>query len=357
MKGVHIFLACLSCLFLYAPAYSQVYTSAESVEYDPVNDQWLVSNGQNIIADDGQGNLSFFGSSVASHGMEILSNIVYCSTGNGIIGVDLITEEEVMSVSIPGAFVNGLTNDGGSTLYATGFSSKKIYKIDVSDIKNPVLEVFIDNTIETPNGIIHDAENNRLIYLTWENNAKIKQIDLNDKSISTIATTDLDFLDGIDEDEEGNFYVSSWNPDAITKFSNDFSTSELINTPALSNPADIGYNKDSDVLGIPMGSNVIFVDLGDGSVSAIDLEENQTRFRILNSGTASYFKISVLKQEHISLDVFDLYGNLVSKVIDRKMEKGVHQIRLENDTYLSGTYIGVLSTTSEKSFSQKFIIL
>ena len=38
----------------------QTYENAESAEYDPVNNQWLVSNGTNIIADDGEGNLSFF---------------------------------------------------------------------------------------------------------------------------------------------------------------------------------------------------------------------------------------------------------------------------------------------------------
>ena len=40
---------------------SQNYQSAESVEYDSVNSQWLVANGSRIIADDGAGNLSFFG--------------------------------------------------------------------------------------------------------------------------------------------------------------------------------------------------------------------------------------------------------------------------------------------------------
>ncbi len=347
---------CLSLFYVDANLSAQQYFAAESVEWDPVNDQWLVSNGLNIIADDGEGNLSVFGSSAAGFGMEVLGNTIFGSTTDGIVGLDLITEEEVLSVSIPGTFLNGLTNDGDSLLYATDFTNNRIYKINVSDIENPTEEILVNNTIERPNGILYDDANNRLIYLTWELNAKIKQVDLSDLSISTLASTDMGFLDGIATDGAGNYYVSSWSPNAITKFSDNFTTSELVNTPALMSPADIGYNQEDNIIGIPMATDVIFVDVDEGSVDVEEPNEGHTRFEVLNSDGQIYLQISLLKPDHIDIDVFDINGRWVSKVVNGKMDIGKSHIQLDTENFNSGTYIAVLTTSEGYTITQKIII-
>ena len=92
--------------------------------------------------------------------MEVLGDHLFVIDGSTIRGFELGTENEVMTLNISSAgFLNGMTNDGVSTLYATDFSGKKIYKIDVSDLSNPSSEVIVSNTISTPNGIIFDGAN------------------------------------------------------------------------------------------------------------------------------------------------------------------------------------------------------
>ncbi len=239
----------------------QTYENAESAEYDPINDQWLVSNGSNIIADDGNGNLSFFGTASANTGMEVLNGILYAVDGMDIVGYDLATTDEVMRLTITGApFLNGLTNDGNTTLYVTDFTDKVIYAVDISDILNPSYTEFVSDTLDAPNGIVFDEANNRLIYVCWGPNAAIRAVAIPSQTVSLILNTGITNLDGIDDDAQGNYYVSSWNPARITKYSSDFSSSEVVPTPGLNFPADIGYNQTTDIIAIPMFTNVIFYD-------------------------------------------------------------------------------------------------
>lgn len=66
MTGKTHFLLFKAYYFSWPMFNAQSYQNAESVEYDPVNNQWLIpsdylaSNSSKIIADDGADNLSLF---------------------------------------------------------------------------------------------------------------------------------------------------------------------------------------------------------------------------------------------------------------------------------------------------------
>jgi sugar lactone lactonase YvrE len=103
--------------------------------------------------------------------------------------------------------------------------------------------VLINNTGTTPNGVVIDEANDRAVIVNWGSSAPILAVDLSTEELSTVvANSGLGNLDGIDMDGEGRFYVSSWSPARITRYSNDFSTSESVVQGAgsgLANPADI----------------------------------------------------------------------------------------------------------------------
>lgn len=272
MKKIQLF------VFLIIGAFqlqSQTLTQIESVEYDASQNRFFISNGNSIIARASNGDLSFFGSEGATHGMEVLGNHLFTIDGTTIRGFELDTENEVMALNISGAnFLNGMTNDGVSNLYVTDFSGKKIYKIDVADLSNPSFEIIVNNTISTPNGIVFDGANNRLIFVNWGNNAPIKAVDLTDNSVSTIVSTSVGNIDGIDEDNEGNYYIAYWNPSQIAKYDNAFANPpEIVSTPFLNNPADICYAKEIDTLAIPhypSGTDqVVFVGFAPDTISSI----------------------------------------------------------------------------------------
>ncbi|MFT4536379.1 MAG: hypothetical protein ACJA1A_003120 [Saprospiraceae bacterium] len=336
--------------------YGQNYTAAESVEWDPINEQWLVSNGINIIADDGLGNKSVFSSEGTSYGLEVIGKVLYGLTGSKLKAIDLITKETLFELEIDGAgFLNGLTNDGESTLYATDFSNREIYKVDVSNMNQPTYEKYISNTIETPNGILYDGENNRLLYVTWQSNAKIKAIDLTTKIITTAVNTNLNNIDGIDEDTEGNFYISSWSPAQITKFNHDFTTSEVINTPTLNKPADIGFDKDNMVLGIPMGSSVIFVSLN--NVGITDIDNGRVIFGLSKNPVQNYSKLSVdlIQAEKIKVAIIDMSGRTIETVVNRELSAGSYLFDIDTSKLQSGMYVAVLMDENGSILSLKII--
>ncbi len=350
------FFSILIFTFFALISYGQFYSDAESVEWDPINEQWLVSNSNNIIADDGSGNKTVFSTDGTSYGLEVMGAIVYGLSDSGLKAIDLNTKETLFELNIAGAgFLNGLTNDGESTLYATDFSNREIYKIDVSNINQPSYEKYISDTGEKPNGILYDGENNRLLYVTWQSNAQIIAIDLTSKDITTVANTNLNNIDGIDEDAEGNYYVSSWSPDIITKFNHDFTESEIITTPALNNPADIGFNKDDMILGIPMGSTVIFVSLSQVGIAEID--NGRIAFGVSSNPVQNYSQLSVdlIQSEKIQVIICDMSGRTIETVVDSELSAGSHLFDIDISKLQSGMYIAVLFDENGNRVSQKLV--
>ncbi|MFT6126069.1 MAG: hypothetical protein ACJAVA_000529 [Flavobacteriaceae bacterium] len=336
---------------------AQSYQSAESVEFDPVNNQWLVANGSRIIADDGEGNLSYFGAGNASHGLEVLGNTLFAVASNRIKGYDLSNEDEVMNLIIPGvSFLNGLTNDGANTLFVTDFSAGKIYSIDVSDISNPTYTELVSNTGGTPNGVLYDGTNNRLLFVTWGGSAQVKAVDLGTNLVTTIITTSLTNIDGIVDDSLGNYYISSWSPDRITKYNNDFSISEIVTTPSLNNPADIGYNQDTDIMGIPMGSSVIFVDLS--LLSNSDYNANTYEYLVSSNpiNESSYIQFTLQDAEFIYLRIYDTSGKLVKILMNEEIQASTHKISLADLQLSSGVYFSRLTTQKGTSLTKKLIV-
>ena len=61
--------------------------------------------------------------------------------------------------------------------------------------------------------------------VNWGFSASILAIDLTTEEQTTVvANTGLGKLDGVDIDGAGRFYVSSWSPARITRYSNDFAS-------------------------------------------------------------------------------------------------------------------------------------
>ncbi len=327
---------------------AQTLNDIEAVEYDASQNRFFISNGNSIIARASNGDLSFFSNSSATHGMEVLGNHLFAIDGTTIRGIELDTETEVMALNITGAsFLNGMTNDGVSTLYATDFSGKQIYKIDVADISNPTFEVIVNNTSTTPNGIVYDGTNNRLIFVNWGNNAAIKAVDLIDNSVSTLVTTTLGNIDGIDEDNDGNYYIASWSPDQITKYDNAFANPpEIITTPFLNNPADICYAKEIDSLAIPHypggGDEVVYVGFSTDTVSTnvLELADNDLDINIFPNPISDQSVIQFELDENVNvlLEIWSQEGKLLKTLLQGEQMAGNYTVLFSGIGLPSGNY-------------------
>ena len=241
---------------------AQAYDGSESVEFDAANNRYLVSNtgsGQ-ILARAANGTLSVFksGISPSPYGLEILGNTVYACCGGTIKGYDLTTGNQVFNINLGAQFLNGITSDGLSSLFATDFSGKKLFRI------RPAANAFntmAQNLVQSPNGIVYDQANNRLVFVNWGTNAPIKQFSFADSTVSTITTTTLGNCDGLAWNGLDTWYISAWTGQKIVKFDRNFANAPVNVQTGMSSPADIYYNQLSDTLAVPNSGNntVVFI--------------------------------------------------------------------------------------------------
>ena len=277
MKFISLALA----LFIAAAASAQTPGNIEAAEYDPTQDRWFISNNTSLlVTDDAGATYTYFGSATATHGMEVVDGHLFAIGNNVVRAYDLESAGLVGSVSIPGAgFLNGMGSRSGE-LVVSDFATGKLHRIDITDPSNMVVEMLVAATGTTPNGVVIDEANNRALVVNWGNNASILDVDLTTGEFSQVVpNTGLGNLDGIDMDGFGQFYVSSWSPARITRYSNDFSVAETVVQGAgsgLSNPADISYAVATDTLGVANSGNGTPSFHGFGSTSGLILPESSS---------------------------------------------------------------------------------
>jgi hypothetical protein len=335
----------LFCVFALTASLSQAQslTAIEGVEYDPTNQIFLVGNGNNVVRMHSdavpQGTL---GAAKSNYGMEVMNGVLFSIVGTAIKGYDVTTGAQVMTHTLSGAsFLNGMASNGTDKLWVSDFSAKKIYELNVADLAAPTSSIVVANTTSTPNGLTYDAANNRLVMVSWGANASIKAIDLATYTLSVITTTNLGNCDGVDHDSYGNYYVSSWSPNAITKFSNDFTTTSTVTvTGGVSSAADICYAEEIDTLAIPCtGNNVVkFVGFNPSFV----VEGNTSEFQAYGYPTEVKDMYTVgfdLPQAvDVNIRLFDVNGRLVNEVIHQTFPQGNHQVVLTELPVDSGIY-------------------
>lgn len=240
-------------------ALAQTPSIIEAAEYDPTENRWFISNSSSILeTSNGGASYTYFGSGSATHGMEVVDGHLFAIGNNVVRAYELATADLVGTLSIPGAgFLNGMGSRSGE-LVISDFSSGKLHRVDITDPANMTTEVLVNATGTTPNGVVIDDVNNRAIVVNWGGNAPILDVDLETGEFSIVLNSGLGNLDGVDMDAEGRFYVSSWSPARITRYSNDFSVAETVVQGAgagLANPADISYAIETDTLGVANSGN------------------------------------------------------------------------------------------------------
>jgi hypothetical protein len=331
---------------------AQTLSNIESVEYDPTNQIFLVSNGNNVVRMHSdavpQGTL---GVAKADYGMEVMNGILFSIVGSAVKGYDVTTGAQVMTKTISGAvFLNGMASNGVDKIWVTDFSAKKVHELNVSDLANPTSTVIVAATGSTPNGICYDATQNRLVMVSWGTNAAIKAIDLSTYTMTTLVTTGLGNIDGIDNDNYGNYYLASWSPNAITKYSNEFTTTQTITvTGGVSSPADICYAEEVDTLAIPCtGNNVVkFVGFNPSFVGNVESEKFQV------SGFPTFVTdlyqvaFTLPNAKLVKIEIYDMQGKLIETPLQQTLPQGEHQVVITDLPSAAGIYFVRVSAGAE----------
>lgn len=343
-KTLSLFIVCLMAL----AAKAQTYNSPESIEFDYANNRWLIANnsGNNILArSSATGALTLFANCTGGpHGIEIVGDTLYVCAGANIKLFNLNTAAAIGTISMGATFLNGITHDN-TYLYATDFSAKKIYRVNIA---TRAFSVFVTGLTKSPNGIIYDQPNNRCVFVNWGASAPIMAMDITTGAVSTIVATSLSNCDGIAKDGAGNYYVSSWGLNGISKFNNTFSVGPTTVVTGLGSPADICYNVLTDTLGSPnsgtggsagYNNNTSYHYFGSATGS---IEQNNNLFDMqlspnpANNQCLLRFHLPVATS--MELNILDEKGALVRSVTSFPALSGAQEYRISTDDLAPGIY-------------------
>ena len=339
-------------------SFAQTYNSPESIEYDYTNNRWLIANnsGNNILARNTSGVLSYFVTSVSGpHGLEIVDDTLYVCSGSTLKAYNLTTAAPIFSISLGASFLNGITHDA-NYLYITDFSAKKIYRFD---LVTRAFTVFITGLAKSPNGIIYDQPNNRCVFVNWGTAAPIMAFDITTAAVSTITTTTLGNCDGIAKDAAGNYYVSSWSLNGISRFNNTFTGGPTTVVTGLSSPADIFYNVLSDTLGVPnsgSGNNTTYHYFG---VTAINESSNeQFSFSVNPNPVISKVELTyeLKEKSRIKVSLCNVNGSFIKTILEEVQERGIQSRSIILDGILPGNYLLLISNGSKRA-RKKIIVV
>ncbi len=352
----------LPFVFLAQLAAAQVF-KGESVEYDPIGHRFLTSDdGTAIVQRAADGTVSYFGTGTkASYGMEVMNGQLWAIEGKDIIGYDLPTAAQIGKANIPDAtFLNGLAADSASKkLWATDFSTKKIYEIDVADPASPVVKTLVANFVSQPNGVVFDEKNNRLVVASWGASSKIKAVNLADGTLTTLVTTSLTNIDGIDNDAAGNFYLASWSPARITKYDPGFTIASTITVAGgVSQPADITYARQIDTIAIPnVGTNSIKFVGFPPPVSAGEAENSGISMKISPNPTAQEILVDFVlaKKSTIEASILTTDGRTAKRLIFVKMPPGANRAVIDNLMHLAPGHYFLQFKIGQDVFVRPFV--
>ena len=263
----HIF-ALLATSLCFVHVSGQTPTSVEAAEHDPINDRWLVSNGNSVLYTEDLGNSwNTLGSSAASHGMEVIGTTLF-TIHNSVIKAYDVTTGTPLGTHNPTnvSFLNGMgsqSDEDGDVLVVSDFSGGKLLKVDVSDPANMSSSVLVANTGSTPNGVT--LKDGVATVVNWGGNADILQVDVATGALTTLIDgTGLGNCDGVDWAGE-SLVVSSWSPNRVTLFTPETDlpgewTQEALTTAfEVSNPADLSVNASGDMFAVACsGDNTVF---------------------------------------------------------------------------------------------------
>jgi len=340
----------LSVVLFSGFGFAQAYNSPESIEFDYANNRWLIANNSanNILSRSSvTGAVTVFATCTGGpHGIEIVNDTLYVCAGANIKMFNINTAAAIGTISMGATFLNGITHDN-TYLYSTDFTAKKIYRINIA---TRAFSIFVASTgTASPNGIIYDQPNNRCVFVNWGASAPINAMDVTTGAVTLITASTLGSCDGIAKDGAGNYFISSWTGNKITRYTNTFTTPTTVVT-GLTNPADIFYNTLTDTLGNPNSgtlNNTTYHYFG--STTAIDeSEKNKLKLAVFPNpiGKTAEIKYETSAQGKVLIQLFDVTGKLVNTIADENQGVGKHAVTFDRSANAAGNYFLKVSTAT-----------
>ena len=251
------------------------FEQPESVVYDSKQELLFVSNVSGAPNEaNGKGyisQLSIDGKLIEQHwltglnapkGMALVGDTLYVADIDQLVAIDIKSKKVSMRYPAPNAkFLNDVAADAQGHVYVSDMLTNTIHRLSQG-----TFEVWLDDdALEAPNGLLIEGKN--LIVASWGNMTDgfatdiaghLKIIDITSKKIQSLGDkTSAGNLDGIEQDGEGNYFVTDWMTGKLLNIAPNGTSTTLVKLDQGS--ADLTVLKQQQLIIIPMmlSNNVI----------------------------------------------------------------------------------------------------
>jgi len=237
----------------------KVFSTSESVLYDPKRDVLYVSNfdqfnmgnprAQQFISKvslDGKiEKLKWADSLNNPLGMTIHQDKLYTAERNAVAEIDLDAGKVINRYPIPGSiFLNDIAIDNAGTIYLTDSRKNTIWRYAEGKAEEWLTGV----EVEDPNVLYFY---NKKILFGNSDDRCLKSVNLQTKKVKTIARFEKGFVDGLRVDNDGNYLVSLWHG-VLYRVTPGGDVTEILDTSTRGiYSADFEYIKEKGLLFIP----------------------------------------------------------------------------------------------------------
>ena len=365
-KSVSILTCIIVFTFFHSASLAQnLLYQPESVVFDTVQNRYLVSNWRNghLVQIDSLGAQSYFIYNQHCHaGLHLMDGVVYVACREwGVKGFDLTTGSNTLNESIPEAGnINDITADNAGNLYVSYPTGNKIFKVNIAS-GNVSTFVEAGMGLITPNGIYFDEPNNRILVVSYRTSSPVQAVSLADSSVSTIAANYLHNMDGLTQDNEGNFYVSTWYYNAVYKCGGDFLGTPEVFATFGDDPADIYINKRDNVLAAPLfqTNSLQLIPIPPSEVKTGEVVQPK-RFS-LAPGFPNPFNNTVnlsftlQTPGNVKLEVFNTHGIKAATLEEGNFSSGAYKTNWNAESFPSGVYF-IRLTADNQTAIQKLVL-
>ena len=182
-------------------------------------------------------------------GLLIHEDILYVTDNTELIEMDIKSGTIINKTKVEGAqFLNDIAADAEANIYISDTGNSSIYFMKNGSIK--IDQWLSSEELEFPNGLL--VADDHIYVAAWggENGGNLLKVSLNNKEVTKVSQEPIGNLDGIQLNNNNNFYISDWATGDIHEIDRKGKISKILTSEK--SAGDILFHSGSGKLVLPM---------------------------------------------------------------------------------------------------------
>jgi len=282
-----------------------------------------------------------------AHGMECRDSVLYVASNNNLVLINLSTKQIIETINVSNAqTLSHITLDSSHFVYMTDWSALKLFRVDLNN--NTATSLYSFSAI--PGGVSYDESNNRLIILTFVENAPILGYNISTGNLFTIINTNISYHVAICQDANSNYNITSFSDNNVYKFENNISTGPEIISTGHNRPSELGYNRRDHTIGVTnYDSNSIDLILLDPNDVNYEQDIKPAGFMLFQNYPNPFNPVTTIvynlpKSSFVELSIYDINGRLDETLVNEYKKPGYHTTKWNAEMKSSGIYFYKIDT-------------